>query len=131
MIEAKRNAPAVNEGESGTYEGHQPGTIIVPTSSDFPERIPLRPETDARLERLAEGLILDLVSPRQFVGGLAAFYWAAHELQAWATANRLSARVARLERECDRLWWLNHNPGKNAGHWMNWQTDLLWREGAA
>lgn len=132
MIDAKRNAPAVNGGESGTYEGHQPNALsLVPSAADFPEQIPLTDRTDRRLEQIADGLILGVVSPRQFVGGLAALYWAAHSGEAWAEANRLGSRVVRLERECDRLHFLAFNPGKNGGHWLNWQTDLLWREGAA
>ena len=125
-----RISPAVNGAES---EKHRAGaeTILLPTVADFPECIPLRPDTGARLERLAEGLILDVVSPRQFIGGLAAFYWAAHELQAWAEANRLSARVAYLERECERLHFLAFNRGKTGADFMRAQTDALWAEGVA
>jgi hypothetical protein len=122
-----RNDPAVNGAVS---EKHRAGAeaILLPTVADFPERIPLRPETDARLERLAEGLILDVVSPRQFVGGLAAFYWAAYDGQAWAEANRADARAWRLEYERDVWYWVAHNPGKKPGDLYRATTNRLWAE---
>ena len=106
-------------------------TYTLPTADSFPDRIPLTPQTDARLEALADGLVLGVVDPRQFVGGLASFYWAAHELEAWAETNRLTARVARLERDCDRLHWLAFNPRKNGADYLAMQTADLWADAVA
>jgi hypothetical protein len=105
-------------------------TYLLPNIDTFPERIPLTDTTDARLEQLADGLILGVVSPRQFVGGLAAFYWAAYDGQAWAEANRANARVSRLEYERDVWYWVAHNPGKKPGDLYRAQTAELWRQGS-
>lgn len=131
MIDAKRNAPAANEGESGTHEGHQPiAYSLVPTAADFPERIRLSARADAFLDRLANAYALGVIGLDRMQGGLLALVLAAAENGDRAIVQRLTERLARVEREADVWYWVAQNPGKRPGDLYADTTREFWRQGA-
>lgn len=103
---------------------------VLPTGADFPARIRLSPTADAYLERVADCLVLGVYGLERLQGGLLALVLAGDRWNQLET-SRLRERVARLEAECDRLWWQNNNPGKTGAHYLAMQTDFLWAEGVA
>lgn len=131
MTGTREIAPATNGGDSRNHEGHQPNAYsLVPTSDDFPERIRLSARADAFLDRLADAYALGVIGLDRMQGGLLALVLAASENSERAIVQRLTERLARVEREADVFYWVSNNPGKRPGDLHAATTAEFWRQGA-